>query len=126
MHIRKALAADFADQEDLAANFANQHELNMKKRRDRDFANIWREMLEADYRPKISRLQHNVISLIGCIIYCGEDVFALKKIIVCKDFFNRGAGAKQFQDVSYPDSLVPNTGSPTAFALFHCDPAETL
>jgi len=56
--------------------------------RDRDFANIWRETLEAGYRLKISRLQHNVIGLIGCIINRGENVFTVQKLVVRQNFFN--------------------------------------
>jgi hypothetical protein len=79
--------------------------------------------LEAGYRLKISRLQHNVIGLIGCIIYCGENVFTVQKFVVCQNFLKRSPSAYEFQNIGYPDTLPSDTGAPTTFALFHRDPA---
>lgn len=65
-----------------------------------------------------------MIDLQGRIFDRCQDVFALQKGVVGKDFLKRGARAEQLQNVNDPHAFAPNAGATSTLIGFDRDSPE--
>jgi len=61
-------------------------------------------------------LEDSVIGLVGGVVKGGEDILALKKWIILKNFVERGSGSEQFENIGDTNAQATNTGAAAAFA----------
>ena len=57
-----------------------------------------------------------MIGLVGGVVKGGEDILALKKWIILKNFIERGSGSEQFENIGDTNAQATNTGAAAAFA----------
>ena len=67
-----------------------------------------------------------MIGLVRGVVKGGEDILALEKRVILKDFVERGSGAEEFQNIGDTDAQAANAGAAAAFAGVNGDSLETF
>ena len=67
-----------------------------------------------------------MIGLVSGVVKGGEDILALKKRIILKNFIERGSGSEQFENIGDTNAQATNTGAAAAFAGFDGDALKTF
>ena len=67
-----------------------------------------------------------MVGLVSGVVKGGENILALKKWVILKNFVERGSGAEEFQNIGDTNAKAANTGPTAAFAGVNGDSLETF
>jgi hypothetical protein len=75
---------------------------------------------------ELGGLEDRVIGLVSGVLKGGENILALKKRVILKNFVERGSRTEQLQNVGDTNAHAANTGAAPAFAGVNGDSLKTF